>query len=284
MNILQLRLDEIEMGQRLRAVDEGKAELIAASFREIGQQMPIQVRPKKAGKYPLITGQHRYRAAQLAELQTVLVVVRDVPTREAELIEVDENLLRADLSVLERGGFLAKRKELYLSLHPEAARGGDRKSDQRCKLAALIPETFSDATAERLGLSGATIDRLIRYWNGIKPAAREKLSGTPFADKGAQLKALQALQSEADQIRAVELVLSKEHGAPRSLQDAVDAVRGIPKKEKPSPDEKAYIDFVTLWGSASAKAKGRIEEHIAAWHGARLDKKKAKMAADEVAS
>jgi len=80
--------------------DEALAEL-AASIREKGVLTPILVRPLGPDSYEIVAGERRWRAAQLAKLHDVPVVVRDLADAEALEIAIIENIQRADLNALE---------------------------------------------------------------------------------------------------------------------------------------------------------------------------------------
>jgi ParB family chromosome partitioning protein len=80
--------------------DEALAEL-AASIKEKGVLTPILVRPLGPDSYEIVAGERRWRAAQLAKLHDVPVVVRDLADAEALEIAIIENIQRADLNALE---------------------------------------------------------------------------------------------------------------------------------------------------------------------------------------
>jgi ParB family chromosome partitioning protein len=80
--------------------DEALAEL-AASIREKGVLTPILVRPLGTDSYEIVAGERRWRAAQLAKLHDVPVVVRDLGDAETLEIAIIENVQRADLNALE---------------------------------------------------------------------------------------------------------------------------------------------------------------------------------------
>ncbi|HEY5085435.1 MAG TPA: ParB/RepB/Spo0J family partition protein [Rhizomicrobium sp.] len=80
--------------------DEALAEL-AASIKEKGVLTPILVRPLGTDSYEIVAGERRWRAAQLAKLHDVPVVVRDLADAEALEIAIIENIQRADLNALE---------------------------------------------------------------------------------------------------------------------------------------------------------------------------------------
>ena len=113
MNIVTIPLDRIDVGDRLRAVDEEYAQLIAASMASDGQRAPIEVKAEgKDGVHRLIAGGHRCRAAQIAGLTDMQCVVLKVSDLDARRLEIEANLCRHELSELDRSTFLARWKEV----------------------------------------------------------------------------------------------------------------------------------------------------------------------------
>ncbi|MBN9554837.1 MAG: ParB/RepB/Spo0J family partition protein [Alphaproteobacteria bacterium] len=74
---------------------------LAASVKEKGVLTPILVRPLGVDSYEIVAGERRWRAAQMAKLHDVPVVVRDMADAEALEIAIIENVQRADLNVIE---------------------------------------------------------------------------------------------------------------------------------------------------------------------------------------
>jgi ParB family chromosome partitioning protein len=98
-------IESLEPGpfQPRGGMDRTSLEELAASVREHGILQPILVRekPDSPGSYQIIGGERRWRAAQLAQLHEVPVVVRDLGDREAMAAGLVENLQRADLNAME---------------------------------------------------------------------------------------------------------------------------------------------------------------------------------------
>ena len=83
--------------------DEQPLAELAASIREKGVLSPILVRPIGPDRYEIVAGERRWRAAQLAKLHDVPVVVRELPDDQALEIAIIENVQRADLNAIEEG-------------------------------------------------------------------------------------------------------------------------------------------------------------------------------------
>jgi ParB family chromosome partitioning protein len=82
---------------------EAQLEELAASIRERGLVQPLVVRPSTSDTYEIVAGERRWRAAQLANLHDVPVVVRALTDQEAVEIAIIENVQREDLNAIEEG-------------------------------------------------------------------------------------------------------------------------------------------------------------------------------------
>jgi ParB family chromosome partitioning protein len=90
--------------QPRKSFDEQPLTDLAASIREKGVLSPILVRPLGGDRYEIVAGERRWRAAQIAKLHDVPVVIRDLPDDQALEIAIIENVQRADLNALEEAG------------------------------------------------------------------------------------------------------------------------------------------------------------------------------------
>ena len=258
MNMQMIPLAQIDVGQRLRAIDPDNAAVIAASMQEIGQRQPIEVRkvakPKDGKLYVLVTGAHRMKAMEIAGIEEAQAIVVKASEIEAQLLEIDENLCRHELNELDRATFLAKRKEVYEALHPETKHGGDRKSDQVAELCHLIP-SFTKATAEKLGLSARSIRALVARYNNIMPDVREKITGTWLSGSGAQLDML--ARETPDMQRQIADFVVQWPGV-KNISEVVCQIKGQPKKKALT----VYDKLLALWDKADTDTRLRFCRHI----------------------
>ena len=98
--------------KRMRALREERQGL-AKSMAVQGLIQPIVVRPRPGAGFWLIAGRHRLMAAKKLKWPALdCIVLDDVSADQAELVEIDENLVRADLSPAEEAAHLGRRKEL----------------------------------------------------------------------------------------------------------------------------------------------------------------------------
>jgi ParB family transcriptional regulator, chromosome partitioning protein len=139
-----LMLDDLVPGQyqpRTR-MDEGALYELAESIKAQGIMQPILVRRlvdgKNAGKYEIIAGERRSRAARLAGLDSVPVLVRDVPDESAAAMALIENIQREDLNPLEEAQGLSRLIKEFGHTHETAAQAVGRSRSAASNLLRLL--------------------------------------------------------------------------------------------------------------------------------------------------
>ena len=101
-------------------VDEASLQTLADSIREQGVLQPIVVRASASGRYEIIAGERRWRAAQRAGLAEVPVVVRDVDDQSALAIAIIENIQRENLNAMEEARALDRLIREFELTHAKA--------------------------------------------------------------------------------------------------------------------------------------------------------------------
>ena len=139
-----LRLSDMVPGQyqpRTR-MDEGALYELAESIKAQGIMQPILVRRLTAGpndgKYEIIAGERRFRAAKLAGLDSVPVLVRDVPDEAAAAMSLIENIQREDLNPLEEAQGLQRLVKEFGLTHELAAQAVGRSRSAASNLLRLL--------------------------------------------------------------------------------------------------------------------------------------------------
>jgi ParB family transcriptional regulator, chromosome partitioning protein len=122
---------------RTRMDPQSIAEL-ADSIRAQGLIQPILVRAVDGGKYEIIAGERRWRAAQLAGLSQVPVVVRDVPDQSALAMALIENIQREDLNPLEEANGIQRLINEFDMTHDAAAQAVGRSRSAVTNLLRLL--------------------------------------------------------------------------------------------------------------------------------------------------
>jgi len=120
-------LDRLERGryQPRTNMDEASLQDLAASIKSQGLMQPILVRPVNGAgdeaRYEIIAGERRWRAAKIAGLAEVPVLVRDVPDSSALAMALIENIQREDLNPLEEANGVRRLVEEFKLTHQQAA-------------------------------------------------------------------------------------------------------------------------------------------------------------------
>ena len=245
----KLSLDVMVAGvyQPRTRMDEGSLYELAESIKAQGIMQPILVRRltagTNAGKYEIIAGERRFRAAKLAGLSEVPVLVRDVPDQAAAAMALIENMQREDLNPLEEAQGLQRLIKEFGLTHEDAAQAVGRSRSAASNLLRLL--NLADPVQTMLMAGDLDMGH-----------ARALLS----LDKAAQITAANQISAKKLSVREAES-LAKKIGAEFSL------VAQKPKKEK-SRDlkrvEEELADLLTaqveIRIKKTVKRHGRMEE------------------------
>ena len=122
---------------RTRMGQEALAEL-AASIKTQGLMQPVLVRPVDRDRYELIAGERRWRAAQMAGLQEIPALVREVPDESALAMSLIENIQRENLNPLEEAAGLQRLVDEFRMTHEQAADAVGRSRSATTNLLRLL--------------------------------------------------------------------------------------------------------------------------------------------------
>jgi len=256
----RIKLAEIDRSDRLREVDEAWAQVLAATMAEQGQIQAIEVSPIKGRspfKYRLTVGGHRCRAAEINGWEEIEANIVEADPVRRRLREIDENLIRRELTALDRARFLAERKRIYEELNPGARHGGDRRSDQAANLATW---SFASDVADKTGLSERTVRRACELAAKLSSEVVDRIAFSELANNQAALEAL-AKQPAARQLDAVKLLLREEDPA-KSVADALARLDG--RTAKAPAEGGLLVKFTDLWGRMGAKDRRAVLAFLAA--------------------
>ena len=177
---MKLPIEEIQIKEGRRELNVEHVEELSESIRELGLLNPLTVDKD----YTLIAGLHRLEAVKMLGWPEVEVTVCSLEGLKAELAEIDENIIRSDLSTLEYGEILLRRKEIYEMLHPETVQtnqGGPFRGNQHQQVSDKMTQTtksFVQDTAEKLGVGKRTVERQIQTAKNLTPEAKEIIRGS----------------------------------------------------------------------------------------------------------
>lgn len=216
----------------------------AESIKQYGVLVPAIARPREEGGYELIAGHRRHRASELAGLETMPVIVRDLGDDEATIIMVDSNLQRENLLPSERA-FAFKMKV-------DAIKHQGIRNDLTCvqvehKLKAR------EIVAKEAGASSVQVQRFIRLTELIPDLLdmvdNKKIAFNPayelsFLKKDEQQQLLDAMDSEQATPSISQAQRLKKFSQEGTL--SIDVMRAIMSEEKKSEQTKVTISNDTL--------------------------------------
>lgn len=264
--VVELPVDVICDGDRLRAIDPAWAAAMAASLDNGAELPPIVVRSPEAGEeisgeYALVVGGHRLAAHRLAERLTIRAEIRSLTRLQGRLVEIEENLIRHELTPLDRAVFLSEHRKVWDELHPEARHGGDRKSQKakgkiKWQGLPLDPQRFTKAAAERCGLSERTIRSALSLVEALSPETVALLRGSEWARNASELQRLAAEPAE----RQVALARIHAKGEAPTVAKARIAAGDAPTGEG-DPQEELFRRIVANWDRLDAKGRKRFLDH-----------------------
>lgn len=201
--IEDITIDEIIIGNRLRAVDLVEVQHIAKSIHRIGLQTPITVRETTDGDIVLVSGLHRLQAVKTLGWDKIPCRIASIDERAARLLEIAENLHRAELSRLERDEQLDEWMRLTSEqLAPQAnEQSVETKEAQSAQSEPFESkrkdgrghrkESGTRAAARGLGIDRNEAQRAMKRVQRIAPDIRNEIRAIPaIADSGVELDAL----------------------------------------------------------------------------------------------
>jgi ParB family chromosome partitioning protein len=182
---MKINIDEIRIIDRKR--NAGDIIQLSASINEIGLLQPITV----TSDFRLIAGLHRLTACKHLGWQEIEANVVDYDSEIlSELAEIDENLIRNELTQFDKSIQTSRRKEIYEILHPQTKHGGDRKSSPQVEdLIKNKTESFVEQTAKATNQSRQNVERNSRRGKVLKPL-QQLITGSRFEDNGKELDEL----------------------------------------------------------------------------------------------
>lgn len=224
-----VRIDNIVIRDGRRRLDASRVRALADSIREIGLLNPPVVTyddDPKSRKLWLVAGAHRVEAAKLLEWDSIdVLILVDYQDLLCELAEIDENLVRHNLTKIEESDALRRRKAIYEGLHPETKHGKSLKgSDSLAKKDDKLA-SFSADTSAKTGRSARSIQRSVDLGSDLDAGAKAILASEPKA------------ANNATAIKAVEKAGSPEKQR-EAAKEAVDKARAPKPKFGPGKGRK----------------------------------------------
>ena len=214
-----ISISEIKINTGRREIESKFVEELAGSIKDLELMNPITL----SADHTLISGLHRIEAAKILGWTEVPCIIMDVVGLQAEMAEIDENIIRRGYGVFEIGEKLLRRKEIYEMMHPETKNGGDRRSQnfRTQNLRSENRKSFVHDTAEKLGLSVRNIETQIQTAKNLTPVAKDILRQSAVSISKTNAKELSRLPPDK-QIEAAKMLARGEITSISQFQAADD--------------------------------------------------------------
>src|SRR3990167_784279 len=239
--LLNLSIAALQRGkyQPRREIDPATLEELANSIRKQGILQPLVVRPLPNHRYEIIAGERRWRAAQLAGLTEVPVIVRNIPDEAAIAIALIENIQRENLNPIEEAFALQRLIDEFGLTHQEVA---DAVSKSRVSVTNLL----------RLLVLPAEIRKMLEHRQLEMGHARTLIT----LPESIQLEAAQLIMTRNLSVRETENLVRQLQSPKSSATAAVLDPDILHLQEKLSRQLKMRVAI-----QCNAKGKGKLVIH-----------------------
>lgn len=211
---VSINLIEPNRKQARKKFDAEKLAALSESIREHGIIQPILVIPAEEGRYTIIAGERRWRAAKKAGLMTVPVIIRELSEIEAAQVSLIENLQRENLNPIEEAaGYKALIDEFSLT---------------------------QDEISKKLGKSRSAVANSLRLLSLGENITSMLVDGVLSAGHA---RALLSLDNEDLRLEAANLIIDDDLNVRQTEQLVKKLMSGKKKKEKPKPDEELMVQL-----------------------------------------
>ena len=207
-------------GQPRKRFDQEKLEELAESIRQHGVIQPLTVRKLSSGYYQIIAGERRWRAARLAGLREVPVVVIEADDRKAAELAMIENLQREDLNPMEEArGYQALVQQYHMTQEEAAQRVGKSRPAvaNALRLLDLDPSVQQRVTEGQLSAGHA------RALVPLSPALQENAAGAVISG-GLSVRQTETLAKRLSQEKP------EKAPAPKGIDYAAEAQKELSSK------------------------------------------------------
>ena len=212
-------ISQIRVNGRIRKPDPDKVQEIAASIAQIGLINPLSL----ASDFYLLAGGHRLAALKLlGETEASCIVspfAHDSP--EAGLFEIDENLARNELTVLEQAEYLHRREQLLEKMGTRKLSGDNRHSISRG--VTVTPLETTATIAEIAGLSERAAQRRLQIARNLTQEQRDLIRPTHLADEQKELLEIARIKDEDRRTGVIKLMLTEN--PPQTVSEATRLYR-----------------------------------------------------------
>lgn len=210
--------------QPRRDMDQVALEELAESIRNQGIMQPIVVRPIGEGRYEIIAGERRWRACQLAGLDKIPAVIRDVPDETAIALALIENIQREDLNPMEEAFALKRLQDEFELTQKEVAEAVGKSRTAVTNILRLL--NLSDDVKTMLEHGDLEMGHA-RCLLSLEPEKQRAIARAIVA-KGLSVRQAEALSKKAQSNDDVTAMVEEENRDIADLQEQLGQKVGVP--------------------------------------------------------
>ncbi|MBB96954.1 MAG: chromosome partitioning protein ParB [Rhodobacteraceae bacterium] len=252
--VTHLPVSEIQIAERLRDVRPEGVATLKEAIQELGFVGRITVRRTKKGDF-VLDGAHRLTAMmELGEEEIPCDVLR-CSDDEARMFELDGNLAGAKMTALELAYFLARRREMFLKLHPETEAGVAGGLARQGS--ATDTMSLAKVIAKERGISERHVYRLMGVGKKLDPDEYRRLSRAEKDVQFTDLLVLSKVSETAERYHVVDCLAegtAKNAAAARKSWKAQQGLAPAPT----SPADAAFTKLLDAWDRAPKDARVRF--------------------------
>ncbi len=240
-----IAIDLITIGPNRRPLKDEKLAELMESIKANGLLNPITVDQKQN----LIAGLHRLTACRLLgfdEIECKVITIED--TNRARLAEIDENLIRAELDVLERAELWLERDRILERLGLRAKPGDNQYTRKGSEIISPPPKTTLEL-AKETGYNERTFQQGKQIARSIVPEVKEAIKGTPLAKSTTALLKVARAGSKERQ-RAKQAEQAAQEAQARREQEEAERLAKLAAEERAKQRE---LQLIALQSAAAAK-------------------------------
>ncbi len=239
---LPIEVISLETSQPRRYFEPEKLQQLADSIRKYGIIEPLLVR-QKGSTYFLVAGERRYRAAKIAELQTVPVVVRELSDEEALAVALVENLVREDLNPVEETEGILSLLGLELQTSVDEVKSLLYRLDNEQKGKATNNVIGSDQQAKIISVFEGLGQSWQSFVNNRLPLLKLPFHILEEIKKGTiaytKAKAISTLKNEDQQKTLLDESISQQ----LSLTEIKERIKTLKEQQQNNNQDEAEILF-----------------------------------------
>ena len=226
-------VDRVRVGKRMRPQRDITALAASMADPKIGLINAITLLPDGT----LMAGRHRLAAAKLLGWKTIPAVIMELGELDAELVEIDENLRRSELTILEEAQHYARRDEIMQAKGLRAKASNGQNQHTSAVGAPGAPTITTAQMAAQMGMSERAAQERMQIARGLTPLLQELIAEHPVANSTKGLLALARLDS-AVQATVAQMLIDRRA---ESVTDAIGILEQEAARAQEQEDRRSVV-------------------------------------------